>query len=193
MKFEGSKCRYHCARFSLICNLQNLIKFNSSLSLSFSPPTPLSHALSLSLSLCFLPVCPAQLRKSPAHPETVLILDTTLEEALWEKGKKSRCGSRDLMIQMIPGSLKIWGPEKQTTVGKYLAPDLCFGFITSRSSEQRSDLSLTMYSPQSLHRWGITHSESMERLAYSQGRPGKLNQFHYCLNGCTTASRQDCE
>ncbi|XP_041921343.1 RUN and FYVE domain-containing protein 2 isoform X3 [Alosa alosa] len=25
-----------------------------------------------------------------------------------------------------------------------------------------------MYSPQSLHRWGITHSESMERLAYSQ-------------------------
>ena len=27
-----------------------------------------------------------------------------------------------------------------------------------------------MYSPQSLHRWGITHSESMERLAYSQGR-----------------------
>lgn len=26
-----------------------------------------------------------------------------------------------------------------------------------------------MYSPQSLHRWGITHSESMERLAYSQG------------------------
>ncbi|KAI3377808.1 hypothetical protein L3Q82_008952, partial [Scortum barcoo] len=27
-----------------------------------------------------------------------------------------------------------------------------------------------MYSPQSLHRWGITHSESMERLAYSQAR-----------------------
>lgn len=27
-----------------------------------------------------------------------------------------------------------------------------------------------MYSPQSLHRWGITHSESMERLAYSQGK-----------------------
>lgn len=27
----------------------------------------------------------------------------------------------------------------------------------------------TMYSPQSLHRWGITHSESMEQLAYSQG------------------------
>ncbi|KAM9411744.1 RUN and FYVE domain-containing protein 2-like isoform 2-T3 [Salvelinus alpinus] len=25
-----------------------------------------------------------------------------------------------------------------------------------------------MYSPQSLHRWGITHTESMERLAYSQ-------------------------
>ncbi|KAM9765739.1 RUN and FYVE domain-containing protein 2 isoform 3-T4 [Menidia menidia] len=25
-----------------------------------------------------------------------------------------------------------------------------------------------MYSPQSLHRWGITHSESMEQLAYSQ-------------------------
>ncbi|XP_036403373.1 RUN and FYVE domain-containing protein 2 isoform X2 [Megalops cyprinoides] len=25
-----------------------------------------------------------------------------------------------------------------------------------------------MYSPQSLHRWGISHSESMERLAYSQ-------------------------
>ncbi|XP_061600686.1 RUN and FYVE domain-containing protein 2 isoform X5 [Cololabis saira] len=25
-----------------------------------------------------------------------------------------------------------------------------------------------MYSPQSLHRWGITHSESMERLAYGQ-------------------------
>ncbi|XP_047218807.1 RUN and FYVE domain-containing protein 2 isoform X3 [Girardinichthys multiradiatus] len=25
-----------------------------------------------------------------------------------------------------------------------------------------------MYSPQSLHRWGITHSESMERLAYNQ-------------------------
>ncbi|XP_061084872.1 RUN and FYVE domain-containing protein 2 isoform X2 [Conger conger] len=25
-----------------------------------------------------------------------------------------------------------------------------------------------MYSPQSLHRWGITHSDSMERLAYSQ-------------------------
>lgn len=31
-----------------------------------------------------------------------------------------------------------------------------------------------MYSPQSLHRWGITHSESMERLAYSQG---KLSQM----------------
>lgn len=27
-----------------------------------------------------------------------------------------------------------------------------------------------MYSPQSLHRWGITHSESMERLAYCQGK-----------------------
>lgn len=32
-----------------------------------------------------------------------------------------------------------------------------------------------MYSPQSLHRWGITHSESMERLAYSQG---KLLELH---------------
>lgn len=30
-------------------------------------------------------------------------------------------------------------------------------------------LLITMYSPQSLHRWGISHSESMERLAYSQG------------------------
>lgn len=29
---------------------------------------------------------------------------------------------------------------------------------------------VNMYSPQSLHRWGITHSESMERLAYSQGK-----------------------
>ncbi|XP_056269768.1 RUN and FYVE domain-containing protein 2 isoform X3 [Pseudoliparis swirei] len=27
-----------------------------------------------------------------------------------------------------------------------------------------------MYSPQSLHRWGITHSDSMERLAYSQAQ-----------------------
>lgn len=32
-----------------------------------------------------------------------------------------------------------------------------------------------MYSPQSLHRWGITHSESMERLAYSQGKLLELN------------------
>lgn len=31
-----------------------------------------------------------------------------------------------------------------------------------------------MYSPQSLHRWGITHSESMERLAYSQGKTSQL-------------------
>lgn len=29
---------------------------------------------------------------------------------------------------------------------------------------------MAMYSPQSLHRWGITHSESMERLAYGQGK-----------------------
>lgn len=68
------------------------------------------------------------------------------------------------MRKVFPGIL-----EKQTAVGKYLEPGLLFYFITSRSSKQRSDLSLAMYSPQSLHRWGITHSESMERLAYSQG------------------------
>lgn len=45
----------------------------------------------------------------------------------------------------------------------------CFGTAGS------SWFVLTMYSPQSLHRWGITHSESMERLAYSQGR------LSYCL------------
>lgn len=34
----------------------------------------------------------------------------------------------------------------------------------------RRESPVAMYSPQSLHRWGITHSESMERLAYSQGK-----------------------
>lgn len=39
--------------------------------------------------------------------------------------------------------------------------------ITLASKHQVKE---TMYSPQSLHRWGITHSESMERLAYGQGK-----------------------
>ncbi|KAA8595514.1 hypothetical protein FQN60_010805 [Etheostoma spectabile] len=34
-----------------------------------------------------------------------------------------------------------------------------------------------MYSPQSLHRWGITHSESMERLAYSQAIKGISSRY----------------
>lgn len=36
-----------------------------------------------------------------------------------------------------------------------------------------------MYSPQSLHRWGITHSESMERLAYSQGKLTKAQMTFF--------------
>lgn len=37
-----------------------------------------------------------------------------------------------------------------------------------------AEVIFTMYSPQSLHRWGITHTESMERLAYSQGKQDQI-------------------
>lgn len=57
-------------------------------------------------------------------------------------------------------------------------------FHFSSSSQWAEECSLSMYSPQSLHRWGITHSESMERLAYNQGRlpVRSLNEWPYLLH-----------
>lgn len=70
---------------------------------------------------------------------------------------------------LVLGNQKIRGNGKQTRAGHFRTQGSVW-FILFVARQWAEETPLTMYSPQSLHRWGITHSESMERLAYSQGR-----------------------
>lgn len=95
----------------------------------------------------FLAVCTDQLRGSPVHPETVTTPDQTGTHHMRKKAK----GSTTVQEGGPSVSSNLREQEVGCSVWEWKSPH-------------------TMYSPQSLHRWGITHSESMERLAYNQGR-----------------------
>lgn len=75
---------------------------------------------------------------------------------------------------LVPGNQDNQGATSPTETRPEQATSGLRDLLDSPSSLQQGSgqrrVPLTMYSPQSLHRWGITHSESMERLAYSQGR-----------------------
>lgn len=153
-------------------------KTRSNLFLNSSLNSLILRSYSVHLCCLFSP----RLTSAEAHHALRLRPNLTRREhAIWERAKTvhSSSGGRAIWFKGI----RIARPEWAT----WRLRDLLDLSSLQQGSGQRR-VPLTMYSPQSLHRWGITHSESMERLAYSQGRSGGV----VWMNDSDPASHSAC-
>lgn len=105
---------------------------------------------------------------------------TKVQHAIWEKDKTVHSSSGGKVI-WFQGIRKSKGNRNQTWAGHFRTERNLLGLSSLQQDSGQRRVPLTMYSPQSLHRWGITHSESMERLAYSQGRLAKCYSWSHTL------------